>query len=393
MREMTLELDNLRTAWEWGIKHGKFEAIGKAARSFGWFFEVAGLLRDGIDQLELLVQMLSDKPRDRQMDKALGTTLVQQGLLYFRTGQFVHAQELYNDSITILRTINEPAPLADALIFSGTLKHLNGDYLEAKTYIEEGLAYAQGAHDPWFTAYGIYNLGHVASLMGEYQKGYELMQEGMKIWRNVGDPHSISLGLNFLVNTQIKLDRFEEAKEAMRESIALCKQTKNRWGMGTAYRYLGLATLARGQSVEAQDYFKKSLEIFGEYFEGWDIALSLAYLGEAARMSGKADEARKTYLKALRISLDANSIPIALETLLGLSQLFVQSDEPKRAFELSYYILGHPLSTQETKDQAGKVALKTEKLLSSSQVQAIKEGILNTSLEDIVKRSSNVTTP
>jgi len=228
--------------------------------------------------------------------------------------------------------------------------------------------------------------------MGGYQKGYEQMQEGMKIWRDVGDPHSISLGLNFLVNTQIKLERFDEAKEAMQESIALCEQTKNRWGMGTSYRYLGLATLAAGQYVEAQGYFQKSLEIFGEYFEGWDIALSLAYLGDAVRMSGDVDQARKIYLKALRISLDAHSIPIALETLLGFAHLYTETDEPERVFELSYYILNHPLSTQDTKDWASKLILETGKLLTNHQLQVIKESVLNISLEDIVKRYSSSST-
>ena len=134
---------------------------------------------------------------------------------------------------------------------------------------------------------------------------------------------------------------------------------------------------------------EKSLEIFGEYFQGWDIALSLTYLGNAVRLSGNLDEARKIYLRALQTALDAHSTPIALETLLGLAHLYAQTDEPERTFELSFYILGHPSSIQETKDQAGKMASEMEKMLTNHQVQAIKEGIPNLSLEVIAKRSSN----
>ena len=384
MREMSLELDNLRTAWDWGIKHEKFVSIGKAVRSFGWFFEVSGLIRDGIDQLELLVQTLSDKLRDRQMDKAFGTALVQQGLLYFRTGQFLHAQELYDKSLTILRSVNEPALLADALIFNGTLRHLNGEYHDAKALIEEGLACAQAANDQWFTAYGIYNLGHVDSLMGEYQKGYELMQEGLNLWRELGDPHSISLGLNFLVDTQLALKRYDEAKISMQESIALCEQTKNRWGMGTAYRYLGLATLAEGQYIKAQGYFQKSLEIFGEYFEGWDIALSLAYLGDAKMLSGDINEARKIYLRAFQIALDAHSTPIALDSLLGLARLQAEAGKIEHALELLYYILNHPSSTQETRNRAIEVCKKIPKKFTDIQIQAIKEVALSRTFEEFL---------
>lgn len=386
IREMTTELDNLRSAWKWGIERRKFQSLGKAVRSFGWYYEISGLIRDGIEQLELLVQSLLDKQGDNQTDGILGKTIAHQALLYLRTGRFSRAQELYDVGISLLRTVNDLELLADALIFSGTLKHLNGDYLEARELVLEGLEHAQASNAPWFIAFGIYSLGMIDSLIGEYEKGYEQMVEGLRAWRELGDPHSISLGLNFLVNTQIELKRYEEAKKAMQESIALCEQSNNRWGMGTAYRFLGLATLAEGQNVEAQVYFKKSLEIFGEYFEGWDIALSLAYLGDAVRMSGNMDEARKIYLKSLRIALDAQSTPIALEALLGLAHLYAQLDEPERAFELSYYILNHPSSTQDTKDCASELALKTEKLLTNQQLHVIKENILNVSLEDIVKK-------
>lgn len=170
MHEMTVELDNLRAAWTWGIRRGQFETIGRAVRSFGWYLEVAGLIHDGIEQLELLVQALIDESRNNQMNKALGCTLVQQGLLCFRTGQFVRALELYKDAIAILRPINEQELLADALIFHGTIMHLNGDYLEARELIEEGLIYARATANPWFAAYAIYNLGHIDSMMGEYQR-------------------------------------------------------------------------------------------------------------------------------------------------------------------------------------------------------------------------------
>lgn len=383
MRELTREMDNIRVAWVWGVERQKFPLLGASVRSLGWVFEVGGWIREGIDQLELFIQALKAGSRDKQLEKALGAALLHHGLLYFRSGQFVNAQEHYNESISILRSVNEQTLLADALIFNGTLAHLCGDYPEARTLIQEGLAYAQAANDLWFTAYGIYNLGHVDSLMGEYQKGYEQMQEGLKIWREFGDPHSISLGLNFLVNTQIKLGRYEEAKQAMLESISLCDQTKNRWGMGTAYRYLGLATLAEGQYIEAQDYLQKSLEIFGEYFEGWDIAKTLIYLGDAAILSGELTQARNIFLKALHISLDAHSNPLATESLLGLAQFYRQVGDEQTAFGLSHHVINNCASTAETKDSARKLLQDAEGQLSPEQIQSLMERWANRSLESI----------
>jgi len=386
VRELSGSLDNIRAAWDWAIKQREFELIGKALRSMGWFFEVTGLLSEGIEQLDPLIQVLRTESDNNQTDKVLGLALLQQGLLFFRKGKFVHAQELYKESVDILRSIGDQALLADALVFWGIISHLNGEYTQSKSLLQEGLEYARASNDQWFSAYAIYNLGYVESLTGDYDSGYEQMLVGLGMWRKLGDPHSISLGLNFLVPTLNHLKRYEEAKAFMQESIILCEQTKNRWGMGTAYRYLGLATLAAGDHQQAQVYFNKSLQIFGEYVEGWDIALSLAYLGEAVRCAGNLREARKIFLKALRISMDAHSIPIALESLLGLAYLQAQAGKTEHALELSYYILNHPSSTQETRDHANDLTIESGKLLTDTKIDGINKSVLSSSFEEIIKQ-------
>lgn len=357
MREMTAELDNLRAAWEWGVNNKKFETLGRSVRAFGWYYEVSGMIRDGIAQLELLANALNEQERSAQAIRTLGACYVQQGLLYFRSGQFAQAQEHYDQGVSVLRSVDAQSILADALIFSGTLKHLNGDYLEAKAQIAEGLTYARAMKDDWFTAYGIYNLGHVDSLMGDCQKGYDQMIEGLALFRKIGDPHSISLGLNFLVDTQIALKKYEEAKASMRESIALCEQTQNRWGKGTAHRYLGLAMLADGQYDDARDCFHKSLEVFGEYFEGWDIAINLAYLADATLLSGDETAARTIYLDSLRHARRINSAPLMLLNLAGLAQLESRLSPDVAAGWLTL-ILNHPAATQETRQRAEELRAK-----------------------------------
>jgi len=384
MRELTNELDNLRTAWEWGIQREKFEDIGRAVRTFGWYYEISSMIREGIDQLDMLVNALKDKRRDVLMNKALGATLVQQGLLCFRSGQFARAQEIYAKSIAILRSVGDQALLADALIFSGVITHLNGKYIESREMVKEGLGYAQAVNDRWFTAYGIYGLGRIDSLLGEYQKGYDQMQEGLTLWRELGDPHAISLGLNFRVDTQIALKRYAEAQESMRENISLCEQSRNRWGMGTAYRYLGLAMMADGQYTGAQDCFQKSLEIFGDYFEGWDIAISLSYLAEATALSGNETDARTIYCDALRHAHRIQSDPLMLITLTGLAQLEsrISPDLVAGWFTL---ILSHPAAPQDTKDRARQILSDVERHSGIEQIETPQKHMSTQSLEELVE--------
>jgi predicted ATPase/transcriptional regulator with XRE-family HTH domain len=387
VRQLTDEIDNIRAAWSWAIDQGLYCKLGMAGRAFGWFFEIAGIYREGIEQFERIVQALKAGPQNDPCRRVLGLALIHQALLYFRTGEFEHALSLYEESILILRPLGDPILLADALIFSGIILHLSGEFERASSALEEGLALARANHLPWFEAYAIDNLGYIASLMGCYEEGLEQMLAGIAIWRTLGDQHYIALGLNFMVPTLIQLGRFEEAKTCMQESIALCELSKNRWGMGTAYRFLGLANLADGQYQVAQAHLRKSLEIFGQDFVGWDIARSRTYLGDALLLAGDRIAARDEYLDALRVAVETNSIPIALDALSGLGSLEAQTGSPKRALELSTVIINHPSSPVETKNRVEQLRLDLETKYSREQVQTWRMSAAEKTLAEIVKET------
>jgi len=370
MRRLTCEIDNIHAAWTWAIGHEKFDLLGQTGRAFGWYFEIAGLYREGIEQLELLVQVLRTGENSDRYQRVLGLALLHLALLNFRKGHFEQAWVLYEDSICTLRPTNDQALLADALTFLGTIQHLMGEYTQATSLLEEGLVFARASNELWFEAFAIYVLGHVASLMGRYSEGYDQMLEGLAIWRSLGDPQAISLGLNFLVSTVIQLGHYEEAKNMMYESIALCEQSKNRWGLGTGYRFLGMACIAGGQFTEAQNHLLKSLEIFGQFAQGWDIAQSLTYLGEATMLAGEMSEAKRIYQQAVHIAIESKATPIALDALAGICKLRAADGKTDQALILCHYILNHPSGVEETKAHMEKLRVDLESRLNPEQVRA-----------------------
>lgn len=382
--EISDSLDNIRAAWKWAVQQRNFDLISQALRGMGWFYELAGLHREGFELMELVIQMVIQETRNDRLDILMGLATTQRGLLYFRKGQVDKAKEIYEDSVAILRPVGDQELLADALVFLGIIKHLHGEYTESAAMVREGLQYAQACGDQWITAYAIYNLGYVDSMLGDYQRGYEQMQTGLDMWRAIGDLHYMALGLNFLVSTQIKLGRYEEAKASMLESIALCEQAKNRWGMGTAYRYLGLACLADGQFTEAEEHFNKSIAIFSGYTGGWDIAISVAYLGEAIMMAGNLNKAESIFLDGLHLAMDINAVPIALDSLLGLAQIYASRGKTEIALKNSLFVLNHPSATQESKDRAGLLSDKLAVQLNPQKVNSILKELYTMELEDIV---------
>jgi predicted ATPase/DNA-binding XRE family transcriptional regulator len=371
VRELINEMDNLRAAWIWAIRRGQFSLLGASVRSLAWFFEITGLVREGIQQFEPLLRSLRARSQNDEWQWVLGHTLTHQGMLYFRKGLFDQAQARMEESIRILRALGQQHLMTDVLVYLGIISHLNGDMERSRTLMEEGFSCAQAAGGEWFLAYAIFNLGYLDSLAGKYEEGYRQMLEGMAIWRKLGDPHSISLGLNHLSPTLVELGRYAEAETGLQESLRLCNESGHRWGMGTAYRYLGLVKMAQGRLEEAKSLFRTSIDTFGDYFIGWDIAKSWVYLGEAIFLSGDFVEARRVYLESLRLSKEADASPLMLDALTGLAQLSLQAGEHEQAFQMSQFVLSQPAGTQETRDRADRIIRCASEYLSEGQIETI----------------------
>jgi predicted ATPase len=383
IRELTDEIDNIRVAWAWAIEREKSAALGEAVKSLGWLYEIGGWLRQGIEQLEQLVRALRARPADHEQQRALGETLSLQALLYFRWGRFDQALALLDESLYLLRPLNDPSLLAHPLLYRGVITHLNGELERAQALCSEALACAQVAGDQWAAAYAGFNLGYIASLLGRYDEGYAQMHEYLALWRAVADPRSIALGLNFLSPIAIKLGHYQEAEACLRESLTLCSQVGDRWGMGTAYRYLGLAYLAQGKLAEAESYLNKSLDVFDKFVTGWDIARSLTYLGEARAAAGDLASAERIFRQALDTALEAHSPPLALDALVGLAALQARAGQAEQALAVALLVSHHPAGAAETKERANQLCAELEGRFTPEQVAKVERQARTTTIEKL----------
>lgn len=385
MRELTDEIDNLRTAWLWAVERENYPLLEGATNALGRLYEIGGWLREGIEQFEPVIQALLDGAEDVQCQNVLGKALIQQGLLFFRWGEFGEAQNRLSKSLEILRPLNDPTLLPDALVIWGTIKHLYGEFDQALSLLDEGLSCARAGGYRWSEAYALVNQGYLASLYGRYKECYRQMMAGLAIFRELSDPQYIALSLNFMTPTLIHLGYYQQAYEGLQESLQLCEQVGDRWGSGSAHRFLGLVKMNQGEISEAQSLFQESLEYFAEFTSGWDIVQTLVYLGQAATIAGDYPEARRIYLEALPQGMQANAISIVMDILVGLAELHLGAGEAESAYRLSSYALLHHSSTQEAKDRAGQLLEGARANLTADQIQTGDRWAGNQTLQNIVR--------
>ncbi len=100
------------------------------------------------------------------------------------------------------------------------------------------------------------------------------------------------------------------------------------------------------------------------------VGRALTYLGEATAAAHDLPEARRIFHDALRLAMELQATPLALDALMGLAHVHAEAGGPEQAMELSMRVLEHPAGTQDCKDRAGRLRARLETRLAAQQIQA-----------------------
>jgi predicted ATPase/transcriptional regulator with XRE-family HTH domain len=391
LAELTAEMDNFRTAWTWAVAHGEFELIEHTLRTFIRLYDTRGWYQDGLymlDQaLETLEKVEGVSPK-RANQLVLGHLLAIHSWLAYRVADYEQAQRMLEHSLEILRPLNEPRALVEAITYLGRVMEMTGNYARAQELYVEGLEIATTIGDWWFEAICLtLHTALVGLTLGTLtpELTHHRLQSAVADWRKIGDPRLIALALDFLSRSALRLGRYDEARAALEENVALNSSIGFGWGLGTAYRALGRVAQMQGEHEQAVEMFHKSLDLFTELGGSWFAARVLAEMGVSILALGNDTEAGRVWRKSLRIAIEINGTPVALDALVGLANLQAKEGDKEYALELLLFILHHPASLQVTKNRAIALQAELEAKFSPTEIEMIQAHAREQTLEDVAK--------
>jgi predicted ATPase/transcriptional regulator with XRE-family HTH domain len=397
LAELTTEIDNFRAAWEWAVTQGEFALIEPTLRTFAMFSDMRGWLQEGLDTLGRAITALGaagalepahgQLPPDRTNQVTLGHLLVARALLASRRGQYEQAQAMLERSLDILRPLNEPRVLVEAVTFLGMAMEATGSYAKAVEFYSEGLETATAIGDRWFAALCLTLLSDEAVIVQgvvKPERALEQLRSVVADWRAIGDPRLTAIGLSTLSFSALRQERYDEARAAVEESIALSTSIGDRWALGFGYRGLGLIAQARGEHRQAVDMLRKSQGLFNDLGARQDVARVLAEMSRSIFVLGNDAEAGRIWRESLRMGIETRGTFIALEALVGIASLRAKRGELEPALVLLLIVLRHPASTQETRLRAAQLRSALEAQLTSQQVEAAQARAQATTFEAAV---------
>jgi hypothetical protein len=92
-------------------------------------------------------------------------------------------------------------------------------------------------------------------------------------------------------------------------------------------------------------------------------------------------------LEALGLAVEAGALPLALNALVGLSQLYLDSGEAERALVFSTFAMSHPAATYDVLERAGLLVTQAEQQLSPEVIAVAREQAEAQSLASIVEQT------
>jgi predicted ATPase/transcriptional regulator with XRE-family HTH domain len=392
LAELTTEMDNFRVAWDWAVTQGEFALIEQTLRTLTRFYDTRGWLQEGLDTLGRAVSALEAAVERSQPDRtsqvALGHLLASRSVLTSRLGQYERAQTMLECSLEILRPLNEPHVLVEALTFFGIVSEITGNYPKALELYSEGLETATAIGDHWFAALCLtchIGLLGVTQNIVEPKTTYERLRSVVDDWRAIGDPRFTAYGLNILSWNALTLGRYDEARAALEESAALSRSVGDRWGLGFAYRGLGIIAQTQDEHLQAIDMFHQSLDTFTELGARQDVARLLSEMSRSFFALGNDVEAEHGWRESLRIAMETQGTFIALEALVGFASLYMKWGNPERAYEMLMFVSNHPVSFQDTRDRALHLRTELEKEFPPLQIETLQARAEGKALDLVVK--------
>lgn len=389
------ETDNIRAAWGEALSNRRLDLIRHAAWTLWYMYELRtyfregeALIKRGVDTTRKSLAQLGSKtsgPERTALLSALGTLLAHQAFFCFRLGRNLEAQELYQESIAVLRTLDEASTLAFALGQYGILRSLQGAYEDAVIKVREAIELSRAVEDRWQLALYTTFLGMTIDDQGDYPEAYRLFTESLQICRSLGDPRLISLAAGYLAQTAYTLGRLTELPDLLREELQAAAETNDRFGIALAGVRMALAAQSRGNAADAHRMLIESINHFREAGDAWFLSHSLNFEGQLALAAGNRVEAQESFTEAGRVAFATQAFPVLLDALLGLAILDAENDHVERALESVLHVLANPSSNQGTKKRAKRLQLELEAQLTLQQIQSVKLRAQSKTLDAIVQ--------
>jgi predicted ATPase/class 3 adenylate cyclase/DNA-binding CsgD family transcriptional regulator len=355
VREISADLDNIRSAWRRAVESDDLTSVGKVANPYSMYFNFQGRFQECVEAFEKAIERLNRGQPDTQRELVLATLLVHLGYNYIRLGQFERTRGVFEHSRAIfedLETSPPPGFSTDPLCGLALLALTIGDYAGAVALGDEARRQCEDRDDDNNLQIALYVLTDASFALGRYENAKAYAQQAFRLTQETHNRWMSAYILNLMGNVCRALGDFEEARGYYQSSYAMKQEFNDPEGMAAALNRLARTAWVQGDYQGSENLYHRGLALYQDIYDPGGKAMSLHGLGDTAQATGHFQSARNYYHQALDIAVEIKWPPVTLSILASIGDLLRLSGDPERGVELLSLVILHPAADRETKDRA-----------------------------------------
>lgn len=414
LQEIETEIENIQAAWKWALTHRKEAEITQLQSGLVTFFRLNNWFEEGKETFRQALTLLGTavSPSLERIQAQLRVSyakfnlnlpdqgedlsgILYESLAFFqrtqaasdeaftlyclarlagRNLQFEDAKTFIQQSLTIYQQINDPRGIANTLAYLGRLENEQGNYITSQTLYKQSLALYRRLEDVFETASILEILGLLAYRLGDYEATERFAQESVALYKMVGHDFGIAhVGRLLAVAASMRGDHVE-AMRVSRESLAMHQKIGNRWGEAVLRSNLAYTYYLLNDLPAALESAQKSLAVFQETNNRSGLILPLGHLGRILSKMGQYNQAKHYLFEALVIIQEMGAVPLMLETLVGLAEIWRAEGYKAQALMFLSFVSQHPALIRESQE---RVQAEIETLQKELQPEQVEEALNN----------------
>lgn len=265
LNEIQRDIANIRAAWRWAAVDREEKATAAALSPLHRFYDMKGMFCQGVEDFELALThwQKENDTGNPAIERLVGRLALRQGLLLHRLSDLDKAETLLLAGIARLSP-HKPDSLYDiaiALQGLGKIAIERREWLTAREKYQESLTILQTLDRLFDVAQALSGLGRIASGLAEYEEAAHLYQESLALYQKLGAPLGVAVCLNNLSHIAEMAGNYRQAALWLQLSLTMAEKASSPWLKATALSNLAHIALLQKQPGKAKQYLKQSLTL------------------------------------------------------------------------------------------------------------------------------------
>lgn len=321
LRVFTLDIENIRLAWDWAVEHERIDLVSAASVAMMRYHELRGLFTEAQALFRKAVVALDASNKDWSETVEVSRLLAQAGFIEFRLGNMEESLRLLNRSREMLEKRPHRQLYGELLWYSAYAYWFTGAFQDAVKYARESISLNEELDQKWELAASMICLANALYDLGDHQSAIPWIEKGLRASRSLRVFRLEASALCTYARIHPCKSILVELEPEILQGEQKAVENEDHYGIGLARAVLAETAWVKGDSSRVRSLYKESIKIFKEIGEKWFHSYLLCRYGNFLLAQRENEEARGYFQEALDVASKANirvNIQIALQ---GLEQI------------------------------------------------------------------------